>query len=134
MAKQCINPPDLFPSLQYGFSQIVVSQGSRTIYLSGQVAWNTEQQIVGPDNFPRQTRQALQNVQTAIELAGGTLADIVSIRIYFLDKRRSETGCISQALKDFFPAEQAPATTWIGVQSLADEDFLIEIEAVAVLE
>lgn len=133
MPKQSINPPELFPSLQYGFSQIVVSQGCRTVYLSGQVAWNEEQQIVGQGDFQAQTYQALRNIQTAIQAAGGTMTDIVSMRIYFVHERYGEISCISQALKEFFPSEQPPATTWLGVQSLANELFLIEIEAIGVL-
>jgi len=38
MPKQYLNPKELFPSLQYGFSQIVTAHGDRTVYLSGQVA------------------------------------------------------------------------------------------------
>jgi len=133
MVKECINPPELFQSLQYGFSQIVVSRGSSTVYLSGQVAWDEKQQIVGQGDFLAQARQALQNVQTAIQVAGGAMADVVSMRIYFLHERRGEIHYISQVLKEFFSSEQAPATTWIGVQSLADEQFLIEIEAICVL-
>jgi len=136
MPKQSINPPELFQSLQYGFSQIVVSQtgqGERTVYLSGQVAWDERQQIVGQGDFQAQTHQALRNVQKAIQVAGGTMADIVSMRIYFVHERHEEISCISQALKVFFPSDQAPATTWLGVQSLANELFLIEIEAIGVL-
>lgn len=128
-----INPPELFNSLQYGFSQIVTATGSKTIYLSGQVAWNEKQEIIG-DDLGAQTQQALRNVQTAVQIGGGQLSDVVSMRIYFLDARKGETGSISQALLEYFPDGNPPATTWIGVPSLARDDFLIEIEAVAVVD
>jgi enamine deaminase RidA (YjgF/YER057c/UK114 family) len=134
MPKEYLNPKELFPSLQYGFSQIVVSPGGKTVYLSGQVAWNEQQQIVGVDDLQQQTHQTFRNIETAMEVAGGSLADVVSLRIYIVKEKLDETHHISAALKEFFPADRAPATTWIGVHSLANQDFLIEIEAIAVIE
>lgn len=134
MPKKYLNPEELFPSLQYGFSQIVVSQGGRTVHLSGQVAWDEKQQLVGPDDLRVQTRQTLRNIETAMKLAGGSLADVVSMRIYIVQEKLDETHLISEALKAFFAADQAPATTWIGVPALANEEFLIEIEAIGMIE
>jgi 2-iminobutanoate/2-iminopropanoate deaminase len=133
MAKEYINPPELFPSLQYGFSQIVVSQGGRTVYLSGQVAWDEKQQIVGPDDLRAQVWQTFKNIERAMHAAGGNLSDIVSMRIYIVEEKLHESHYVSEALKQFFLAEAAPATTWIGVRALANKDFLIEIESVAVI-
>jgi len=134
MSKVTINPPGLFPSLQYGFSQIVTATAGKTVYLSGQVAWDTSQQIVGPGDLYAQTRQALENVRTAMEAAGGHLADVVSMRIYIVEDVLGESHHVSEALRDTFSPDQAPATTWIGVNALADEEFLIEIEAIGVIE
>lgn len=134
MTKEYINPPELFPSLQYGFSQIVSSPAGRLVFLSGQVAWDEQQRMVGPDDLRAQTWQALRNVETAVAAAGGELNDVVSMRIYILEEKLAESAVISEALKAFFRPEQAPATTWIGVRALANEEFLIEIEAMAVVE
>jgi len=134
MPKKHINPDSLFPSLEHGFSQIVAASGGTTIYISGQTAWDSHKQIVGGRDLAQQTRQALRNIQTAIEAAGGTLADIVSLRIYIVDYRREQAAPIGAALREFFPREKCPASTWIGVSALAVPDFLIEIEAIAVLE
>jgi 2-iminobutanoate/2-iminopropanoate deaminase len=132
--KEYINPPELFPSLPYGFSQIVASQGGRTVYLSGQVAWDEKQRIVGAGDLRAQTWQTFKNLETAMHAAGGNLSDIVSLRIYIVEEQMEESRHISEALRSFFAAEETPATTWIGVRSLANKDFLIEIEAVAVIE
>jgi 2-iminobutanoate/2-iminopropanoate deaminase len=132
--KKHINPDSLFPSLENGFSQIVAASGGVTIYISGQTAWDSDKQIVGGRDLAQQTSQALRNVQTAIEAAGGTLADIVSLRIYIVDYRPEHAEAVGGALREFFPREKYPASTWIGVSTLAVPDFLIEIEATAVLE
>jgi 2-iminobutanoate/2-iminopropanoate deaminase len=134
MPKEYLNPKELFPSLQYGFSQIVVTQGGQTVYLSGQVAWDAEQQIVGVDDLGAQTRQTLRNIETAMKAAGGALTDVVSLRIYIVKEKLAEMHHISATLKEFFPEDQAPTTTWIGVHALANRDFLIEIEATGSIE
>lgn len=134
MPKEYINPPELFPSVQYGFSQIVASRGGRTVYLSGQVAWDEKQQIVGPDDFAAQVWQTFKNLEIAMHAAGGNLSDIVSMRIYIVEDRLDEDHQVSEALRRFFLETELPATTWIGVRALANKSFLIEIEAIAVIE
>jgi enamine deaminase RidA (YjgF/YER057c/UK114 family) len=132
MAKEYINPGSLFNSQQYGFSQVVTSQGGKTIYLSGQVAWDENQQIVGPGDFRAQVWRTFRNIELALKATGAGLEDVVSMRIYILTEKVKDTHPVSVALKTFFPGGHLPATTWIGVQSLANEDFLIEIEVIAV--
>jgi 2-iminobutanoate/2-iminopropanoate deaminase len=131
--REYINPPQLFPSLQYGFSQIVSVQSGRTVYLSGQVAWDKQQQIVGEGDLRAQTWQTFKNIETAMQAAGGNLSDIVSMRIYIVEEKLAEDHHVAEGLKAFFAASEAPATTWIGVRALANKDFLIEIEAIAVI-
>lgn len=133
MSKTYLNPPELFDSRQYGFSQGVVSPGGRHVHLSGQVAWNEKQEIVG-DNLEAQVRQSLINVETAMCTAGGTLADVVSLRIYVRAEEMENNGGVSAGLKAFFSAETPPATTWIAVHGLARPEFLVEIEAVGIIE
>ena len=134
MTKAVINPPELFPSLQYGFSQIVTSSGGKTVYLSGQVAWDANQQIIGAGDLGIQTREALKNVATAVQIAGGRITDVVSMRIYIVEAVLAEDHHVGAARREFFPPAHAPATTWIGVRALANPDFLVEIEAIAVIE
>ncbi|HEV2664443.1 MAG TPA: RidA family protein [Blastocatellia bacterium] len=131
--KEHINPPSLFPSLRHGFSQIVIARGGKTVYISGQTAWDVNKQIVGGMDLGGQTRQALRNVRTAVEAVGGTMADVVSLRIYVVNYKPEDAVVVGEALREFFPAEAPPTSTWLGVTSLAVRDFLIEIEAIAVV-
>ncbi len=134
MAKEYINPKTLFPSLPIGFSQVVTSQSGKTVYISGQTAWDVDKRIIGGTDLGEQAKQALRNLRSAVEAAGGTLADVVAIRIYVVDYKTGDAQSVSEALKEFFPEARPPASTWIGVSSLASADFLIEIEATAVVE
>ena len=134
MPKLHLNPDTLFPSVPIGFSQGVVTQGSKTVYLSGQTAWDANKQIVGGNDIGEQTRQALRNIQLGIEAAGGSRYDLVSLRLYVVKPTPRDIEAVGDALREFFSAEAPPASTWIGVHSLAVEDFLIEIEAIAVID
>jgi enamine deaminase RidA (YjgF/YER057c/UK114 family) len=134
MPKRYINPPTLFPSLQHGFSQAVTSRGGTTIYISGQTAWDAQKQLVGGHSLGAQTKQALRNLRAAVEAAGGVLADVVALRLYVVNYKPEDAAAVGQALREFFAGKQAPASAWVGVAALAREEFLIEIEAVAVLE
>ncbi|PYK81101.1 MAG: RidA family protein [Verrucomicrobia bacterium] len=120
--------------MQHGFSQVVVASGRKMVFISGQTAWDIRKKIVGGDSLLEQARQALRNVQAAIEAAGGTLKDIVSLRIYIVNYQPENAEAVSIALQEFFSSENPPASTWIGVSALAVPEFLIEIEAIAVLD
>ena len=134
MPKEYINPNSLFPSVQYGFSQVVVASGRKMVFISGQTAWDMRKKIVGGNSLADQARQALRNVQAAIAVTGGSLRDIVSLRIYIVNYHPENAESVSIALKEFFSSESPPASTWIGVSALAAPEFLIEIEATAVLD
>jgi enamine deaminase RidA (YjgF/YER057c/UK114 family) len=134
MAKEYINPPSLFRSHDHSFSQVVVATGKRTLYLSGQTAWNAQKQLVGANDLAAQAGQAFRNVRIAVEEAGGRLEDVVSLRIYVVDFGPAKAEPVGSALRESFPGPAMPATTWIGVSSLADPGFLIEIEAIAVID
>ncbi len=131
MSKQVHNPNTLFDSLQFGFSQGVSAESGKTIFLSGQVAWDADQQIVGAD-LESQTNKALDNVAIALASAGGTLADVVRLHIYIDQRMRDDLSGVSRGLRATFPSDP-PATTWVLVAGLADPDFLVEIEATAVI-
>ncbi len=133
MSKAYFNPHHLFPSQQYGFSQVIATSGKTTVYLSGQIAWNAKQEMVHPLDLGAQTRRALENVEIGIKAAGGSRTDVVSLRLYVVGEYIHNTRPVREALLGFFPPDKLPTSTWIGVSALANRDFLIEIEAVAVL-
>jgi len=133
MPKEFVNPDGLFPSVPHGFSQAVVASGKKMVFISGQTAWDAKKKIVGGNNLLEQAKQALGNLTAAIEAAGGNLKDIVALRIYIVNYQPENANAVGTALREFFP-QNPPASTWIGVSSLAVPEFLIEIEATAVLD
>ncbi len=134
MPKEYLNPNSLFSSLPHGFSQVVIATGRKLVFISGQTAWDSRKNIVGGDSVLEQARQAFRNLETAMGAAGGTLKDVVALRIYVVDYQAESGTAVGTALREFFSPENPPASTWIGVSALAVPEFLIEIEATAVLD
>jgi enamine deaminase RidA (YjgF/YER057c/UK114 family) len=134
MPKEYVNPSSLFPSLPHGFSQVVIASGRKMVFVSGQTAWDTQENIVGGDSVLEQARQGFRNLEKAMEAAGGTLKDVVALRIYVVDYQAESGTAVGTALRESFSQENPPASTWIGVSALAAPEFLIEIEATAVLD
>jgi enamine deaminase RidA (YjgF/YER057c/UK114 family) len=134
MPKEYLNPNSLFSSLPHGFSQVVIATGRKMVFVSGQTAWDGRKNIGGGDSVLEQARQAFRNLEKAMESAGGTLKDVVALRIYVVDYQAESGTAVGIALREFFSPENPPASTWIGVSALAVPEFLIEIEATAVLD
>ena len=113
------------------YSQAVKVTGAETIlYLAGQVAYDDNGGVAHPGDFKAQARAALQAVKAQVEAGGGTMANIVKVNTYLTDIRhRADYGPIRE---EFF-GKKMPAHTLVAVAALAAPEFLIEIEAVAVL-
>jgi len=117
-----------------GFSQVVVATGKRTIYTAGQVSIDERGELVGGDDLAAQTAQAMRNVGLALAAAGAGYADIVKITTYVVKYRPEQRAVIGKARAPFFASGELPASTLVGVAALALPDWLVEIEAVAIVD
>lgn len=118
------------------YRQVAVATGSRFVFLSGQVARNAAGEPVGPGDLAAQVEQAVRNVNTAVEAAGGTFADIAKLTIYVVDLTPEKMDPFSEGVMRAAMAlgiDPTKAVTLLGVAALAEPDLLVEIEAVAVL-
>ncbi|WP_211315821.1 RidA family protein [Isoalcanivorax indicus] len=130
--RQTLNPDSVFNSLQYGFSQaMVVPSVGRRVLLSGQVGVDAEEQTV-TGGLAAQTRAALDNVARVLAAAEGTLAHVIMLRIYIAEEASEEQDAIAEALLDYFP-DNPPPSSWVIVKGLSLPEWLIEIEAEALL-
>ena len=134
MANQHIQPDDIWPSAQYGFSQVVVSTGTKIIHCAGQTAWDKDMNLVGGDDLEQQTAQALENIKSTLTAAGATMKDVVRVDIYVVDYNPDKIPPIDTAMSRYFDPEHLPASTLLGIQALAMPEFLIEITATAVVD
>jgi 2-iminobutanoate/2-iminopropanoate deaminase len=113
------------------YAQGVKVSGAQTmLFIAGQVAYTADGGAAHPGDFAAQARAALECLKAQVEAGGGTMANIVKVNTYLTDIRhRAEYGAIREA----FFGKKLPASTLVAVAALAHPDFLIEIEAVAVL-
>ena len=109
---------------------VKVSRGETILYIAGQVDYDAKGGCAHPGDFKAQARAVLQAFKAQVEAGGGTMANIVKINTYVTDIRhRADWGPIRE---EFF-GKKSPASTMVGVAALAAPEFLIEVEAVAVL-
>jgi 2-iminobutanoate/2-iminopropanoate deaminase len=126
--KEQVNPWEWQNAL--GFSQAWRVEGADAIlFVSGQVAYSSDGQLVGVGDFEEQTRQVFENLRTVVEQAGATLHSIVKLTVFLTDM--SKLRDYGRIKSEFFTGEQ-PASTAVGVTALARPELMIEVEALAV--
>ena len=133
MTNTKINPASLYDSLAFGFSHAALQEGGRTLHLAGQVAWNKDAATVGAGDLAAQTRQALANLRAVLAEVGATPANIVRLRTYVVDHTPDKLGVVLGEVGAFYGDATPAPNTFLGVSALALPDFLVEIEATAVL-
>lgn len=128
-----INPDNLYNSLNFGFSHGTLHHGGGLLHLAGQVAWDKDCKVVGNGDLAAQTRQALANLQAVLAETGCGPADVVRLRTYVVDHSPDKLGPVLGAIAEFYGDAIPAPNTFIGVAALALPDFLVEIEATAVV-
>ena len=131
MQTQFINPTTLCPT--FGWTQVVTVTGGKTIYISGQVAVNARGEVVGKGDLRAQAEQAFANVRHALAAAGATFRDVVKTNLYVVGLKPEHVPVLREVRSRYDSPEQPPASTLVGVSALVGADWLIEVEAVAVL-
>ncbi len=126
-----LNPPTLPDVGPLGYSQVVIAPPGRMVFISGQVANSTDGTPV-PPALADQATIVLRNLGHALEAAGATPDNVVSLRVYVVGLDPDRVGALMVPIAAMFGG-QAPALTGIGVNALASPEFKLEIEAVAVI-
>jgi len=132
MEKKFINPPTL--ATPRGYTHVVAASGGKMVFISGQVAFDVKGEMVGKGDLQTQATQAYANLQAALASVGATLADVVKMNTYVVNFKAADLPMIREVRAQFFPQENLPASTLVGVQALAIDGLLIEVEAVAVVK
>lgn len=133
MTREVINPKSLNDTRRI-YSQAIRTRGQTIVHCAGQVPLDAAGNLVGPGDILAQCRQDLANLKVVLAEAGATPADVARIRLYVVNHKTEYLEPISAELAKFFGDAPLPASTWLGVASLAMPGFLIEIEVTAVLD
>jgi enamine deaminase RidA (YjgF/YER057c/UK114 family) len=131
MTLELVNPEEL-PTPE-SYTQVVVATGSRLVFVAGQVADDAQGNLVAPGDLAAQARQAFANVGRSLAAAGAGPTQVARITIYVVHHRPEYLPEISEARIAVF-GDHKPADTIVGVETLAEPGYLIEVEAIAVLD
>jgi enamine deaminase RidA (YjgF/YER057c/UK114 family) len=124
-----INPPGM--SSPKGFAHVVTSTHRTTIHVSGQVAYDAGGAVVGVGDLAVQTRQVYDNIRKALAAAGASMSDVVKTVLFVRDLSPDKAAVIREVRQQFFGPGETPASTMVGVSSLARPELLLEVEAIA---
>jgi enamine deaminase RidA (YjgF/YER057c/UK114 family) len=132
MEKKFINPPTL--STPRGYTHVVTASGGKMVFIAGQVAWDAKGEIVGKGDLRAQATQVYENLKAALAAAGATFTDVVKMNTYIVNFKAADLPVIREVRAKYFPQENLPASTLVGVQALAVDGLLIEIEVIAIVK
>lgn len=126
------NPPQMHAP--NGYSHVAEITRGRMVYLAGQVAIDASGNIVGKDNFGEQVGQVFANLKTALEAVGATFKNVVKLNYYCVDSVDPSEMAVVRSVRDsHIDTSSPPASTFVVVRRLVRPEWLIEIEAVAVV-
>ena len=128
MAVERIQPDGLASPPTYSH---VVKAGN-TIYIAGQVSQDEQGQLVGAGDFVAQANQVFENLGKALASAGASFRDLVKTNVYVTDPRYREQ--LRDVRNTYLDSATLPTSTLVVVAGLALPEYLLEIEAVAVVE
>lgn len=126
-----VNPPTLCKT--HGWTHVVTTTGGKTVHISGQTAVDAAGSVVGKGDLKRQTEQTFENLGLALAAAGATWRDVVVTRLYVVNLKPEYVPIIREVRSRYVSNEHPPASTLVGISALVGADWLIEVEATAVV-
>ncbi|MCC6777756.1 MAG: RidA family protein [Hyphomicrobiales bacterium] len=127
--KQVISSKIRQPSGHFSHATTIAARGT-IVFISGMTARRPDGSIAGIGDIEAQTRQVCENLKAAVEEAGGTLDDICRVDVYVRNMEHFDQ--IHKVRREYFKAP-APASTMVEICKMTSPDYLIEINAIAVL-
>ena len=128
MKKEHVNPTSW--QEKFGYSQgCRVDEAQRLLFVAGQIALDADGQLVGEGDFEAQARQVFTNLGRVLEAAGMSFEDVVQVGVFLTDMGQLRT--YATVRDEFVNTAAPPASTTIGVTSLALPGLLVEVNAIA---
>jgi enamine deaminase RidA (YjgF/YER057c/UK114 family) len=128
------NPETMFVPTA-GYSQVAEIRSGKLVYIAGQVPFDKSGNLMGKDDFLAQAEQVFRNLKAAVEAVGGSFSDVVKLNYFCVEA--VDPSLIPQILKvrdQFVNTTNPPVSTFVVVKRLIRPEWLIEIEAVAVVD
>jgi 2-iminobutanoate/2-iminopropanoate deaminase len=130
MPKQQIRSDKLRqPSGVFSHATAIEARG-RLVFISGMTSRRADGSIAGVGDIEAQTRQVCENIKAAVEAAGGTMDNICRVDVYI--RNMEQFDAIHKVRREYFH-EPLPASTMVEIVKMTHPDYLIEINAIAVV-
>ncbi len=129
MEKIYLQPANV-PKPAGDYSQGLKITGGSLVMIAGQVPWDADGQLVGPGDLSAQTHQVFKNLQNMLAAAGATFADAIKLTIFL---RNREDFAIFKEVRAQYLTPPYPPTTLLVVKDLAREEWMLEVEIMAVV-
>jgi enamine deaminase RidA (YjgF/YER057c/UK114 family) len=126
--------PDTMAKPAAGYSHVAEVTGGKIVYIAGQVALDRAGNLVGKDDFHAQVQQVFENLKAAVEAAGGDSHSIIKLNYYCSEKVDPAQIPVVREIRDkYVDTANPPTSTFVVVSRLVRPEWLIEIDAVAVV-
>ena len=129
MTRKIVKVPGLGDSARYGYEQCILSD--KFVFVAGQTGIDENYNVVS-DDFEPQCRKALSNVRLALEAAGSSMDDIVTMTVFLTRIAKDFKSCM-EIRSEFIKPERVPASAAIGVSALAYPNLLVEFQVIGEL-
>jgi reactive intermediate/imine deaminase len=114
-----------------GYSQAAIVGRGRLVYIAGQVPVDPSGKLVGPGDFRAQTEQVFENLKATLAASGASFDNVVKLNSYFVDIQQVP---VYREVRDkYIKVSNPPVSTAVEVRRLVREEWLLEIEAIAVV-
>jgi enamine deaminase RidA (YjgF/YER057c/UK114 family) len=127
------NPPELHKP--FGYSHVAEVTGGKLVYIAGQVALDPAGNLVGKDDFAAQARQVFANLHAALAAAGASFPNVIKLNYYCADAvdLAVHLPMVREVRDTHIDTAAPPVSTFVVVRRLVRPEWLIEVEAVAVV-
>ena len=127
----CINPEGIDAPNNY--THVIIARGSRMVFIAGQYPEDPSGKLVGQGDMAKQAAQAFANLNLALRAAGAQPQDVTRLGIYVANYKREYLAMIDPGRRAVF-GDHHPTDVLVGVETLAYPEYLIEVEAIAVIQ
>lgn len=127
--------PETMAKPTAGYSQVGEVEGGKIVYIAGQVAMDKAGNLVGKDDFRAQVQQVFENLNAAVKAAGGDFHSVIKLNYFCAESVDPAQIAVVREIRDkFVDTAHPPTSTFVVVKRLVRPEWLIEVEAVAVVE
>jgi enamine deaminase RidA (YjgF/YER057c/UK114 family) len=131
MPHLCVNPEGI--DVPETYSHVIVAKGNRMVFVAGQYPEDADGKLVGPGDMVAQAKKAFDNLGLALAAVGARPEHVTRLGIYVANYKREYLAMIEQGRLALF-GDHKPTDVLVGVESLANSDYLIEVDAIAVID